>query len=55
MPSVAGDTTRSKGFTVRGALAFVEARYGAEGKAKLLPALDAEARALVERVILSSE
>lgn len=55
MATVAGVETRSKGFTVRGALAFVESRFGAEGKAKLLPALDEEARSCCQRMLLSSE
>ena len=55
MATVPGDQTKSKGFTVRGALAYVESRHGAEGKAKLLPALDAETRGFAERIVLSSE
>ncbi len=53
--SVPGNQAKSKGLTVLGALAFVQSRWGAEGKAKLLPALDDETRAAAGRVLLSSE
>src|SRR5437762_828 len=46
---------KSKGFTIKGALAFVEKSYGAEGKTKVLAALDPENRAVASRLILSSE
>ncbi len=55
MASVPGDQTKSKGFTVRGALAFVESRWGADGRSQLLPALDTETRGFCERMVLSSE
>lgn len=53
--TTSGLDAKSKGFTVRGALAFVDARYGAEGRTKLVPTLDSETRALAERIVLSSE
>lgn len=55
MAVTSGDLTRSKGFTVRGALAFVDARYGPEGRAKLLTCLDPETRGFAERIVLASE
>ncbi len=45
----------SKGFTIKGALAFAEKRYGPEGKAKVIAALDPESRKIAERLVLSSE
>jgi hypothetical protein len=45
----------SKGFTIKGALTFVERRFGAEGKAKVIAALDPDSRKIAERLVLSSE
>lgn len=45
----------SKGFTIKGALAFVEKKYRPEGKAKVIAALDPESRKVAERLVLSSE
>jgi hypothetical protein len=49
------DTIRSKGYTISGALAFVDDRYGPAGRAKVIAALDPETRLLVQRKILASE
>ena len=46
---------KSKGFTIKGALAFVEKNYGPDGKAKVLAALDPEDRDVAEKFILSSD
>jgi hypothetical protein len=46
---------KSKGFTIKGALAFVEKNHGAAGKARVLQALDPEDREVASRLILSSE
>lgn len=46
---------KSKGFTIKGALAFVEKTYGAEGKARLIEALDPGTREIAERVGISAE
>lgn len=48
------DSQTSKGFTLNGALAFVDSRWGSEGRAELLPALEPELRRLVGGVVLSS-
>jgi hypothetical protein len=45
---------KSKGFTLKGALAFVEARHGPEGVERVVAALDPSAREVVGGVILSS-
>lgn len=50
----AADSLQSKGFTLRSALAFVEARWGASGRERLLAALAPELREILSRTILSS-
>ena len=49
------DAIKSKGYTITGALAFVDAKHGAEGRAKVLAALDPETRTLAEKAILASQ
>jgi len=46
---------KSKGFTIKGALIFVEKKYGPEGRAKVIAALDPPSRALVSSAILSAD
>ena len=41
-------TPKSKGYTIGGAMAFVGARYGNEGRQKVLARLDPECRALAQ-------
>ncbi len=55
MPFASGELTKSKGLTIQGALAFVDIRYGAEGRSKLLPVLDPETRRFSEGLVLASE
>lgn len=43
----------SKGFTLLGALAFVDERYGTEGRQRLLGALDEDARHLVSSCVFA--
>jgi len=47
-------TTKSKGFTLKGALAFVEYSFGPKGVADLLEAVDEETRQVLETNVLSS-
>ncbi len=47
-------TLKSKGFTLKGALAFVEGGYGAQGVERLVAGLDPALREAVAGVILSS-
>lgn len=47
-------STNSKGFTLQGALTFVEERYGKDAREPLLEALDEESREVLEGSILSS-
>ncbi len=49
----AGDL-RSKGFTLKGALAFVESRWGEQGRQRLLDASSAEDQAVLRGRILPS-
>jgi hypothetical protein len=46
---------KSKGYTITGALAFVDQRYGPATRARVIAALDPETRGLAERAILASE
>lgn len=48
------DSIRSKGFTLRSALAFVEATYGLEGVARVLEEIDGESRAVLAGPPLAS-
>ena len=54
-PLPSPDSVKSKGFTVKGALAFVEATYGSAGTQKVIATLPAASRAVADRAILSSE
>jgi len=54
MATSEGGGTRSKGFTLLGALAFVEERYGEEARWKLLPEVDEESRQILTGPILPS-
>jgi hypothetical protein len=46
---------KSKGFTIKGGFAFVEARYGAEAKTRVIQALPPDLREIAGRTILSSD
>jgi predicted hydrocarbon binding protein len=48
-------SVKSKGFTVKGALAYVDAMYGPSGQQKVIAALPPASRVIAERAILSSE
>jgi len=45
----------SKGFTVKGALAFVEKRWGTAGTARVIAALDPESARIAGSLVLSSQ
>ena len=45
---------QSKGFTLQSALAWVDEKHGADGRARLLAALDDEARAILSGHVLAS-
>ncbi|MEO6324054.1 MAG: hypothetical protein ABIT01_07910 [Thermoanaerobaculia bacterium] len=54
-PLPPASTVKSKGFTVKGALAYVDATYGPAGHDRLIAALPHATRVTAERTILSSE
>ena len=50
----APDTIRSKGFTLKGATAFAEARFGAGAMERVLPLLEPDLREVLSVPVLSS-
>ena len=49
------DAIKSKGFTITGALVFVDQKHGPQARTKVIAALDPDTRRLVERSVLASE